>query len=253
MNKPIIGITAEDRMLNSITGDYSFSCLQANFIKLIESAGGIPLIIPIMKDDGAIKYIIQRIDGLLLTGGNDIHPNNYNEELQIDYSEQFEGAGKAFKRPIIMMPNKDRDYSDIALYKAAKNQKKPILGICRGMQIVNVAEEGTLHQEMAASDINHSFQPSSGIEHHDIFFDKNSFCCKIVGVEKYTVTSLHHQSIKQLGNNLSVAARASDQTIEIIECANNQFIIGIQGHPELTMVDKTIKNRIFDRFIKESC
>lgn len=190
------------------------------------------------------------LDGLLLSSGEDVDPSFYNNIELIKYDEKVSGVGKKYHRPTLLEPNIKRDKFEIDLYNAAKAKNIPVLGICRGMQIINVAEGGTLHQEHPDSDISHFMEKDGWINYHNIEIEQDSQIFSILNTLNHTVSSIHHQSVNQLADSLRSSAKADDGTIEIIEHLHEEFIIGIQGHIEKTMKNFPIYKNIINAFVK---
>lgn len=216
--KSIIGILAnveeKEFLPNSYMKQYS---LNSSYVEAVRKSGGLPIILPIANNENIEEYI-SLIDGLLLVGGRDVNPILYNEELTDE------------TRPVIF----EKDKSDILYVKEMLKQNKPILGICRGMQIISVALGGSLCQDlnMCGLDNNEHFklkQPYDEI--HLVEIKENTILHNLFGNE-IKVNSIHHQSVKKLGQDLIISAHAKDGTIEAIE-STNENILAIQWHPEL--------------------
>lgn len=161
-----------------------------------------------------------RCDGFLLTGGIDLHPHFYqNQRTNYPNSTDF---------------NESRDHFEIAVFNYAQKHNKPLLAICRGLQLVNVALGGTLIQDLQERDfLNHRKTPSGDFE-HQIEVESASLLAKIAGLTSGMVNSAHHQGIDQLGGGLKVSARSTDGVVEAIEYADQElpFFLGVQWHPE---------------------
>lgn len=181
------------------------------YAEAVWEAGGVPLFIPFTTDDERLHRLLKDIDGLLLTGGEDIHPQQYHEE--------FAGSGK---------PDVKRDEEETRLTTGALRLSVPILGICRGMQIVNVCQGGTLVQ-----DIPGHRQPehaSTQSVAHDMRL--SGTLAAIYGAETLEVNSYHHQAVKTLGEGLQAEAWAPDGTVEGMSDPK-RYLVAVQWHPEL--------------------
>lgn len=251
IRKPIIGVTSN---LDSITAlsnnNDEFIFIRANYVQVILEHGGIPLIINsrISGDDAA--SIVERLDGMLFIGGQDIDPSFYGEERMINYCPKIIGSGSPYERPARDKPNPERDTFEIALYTAAKKSKVPILGICRGYQLINVAEGGSLYQEIPMEGVLHTILPNETIPNHDLIITDGSHAHKIFGSTAIMTCSIHHQGIKNLGSDLIASGFATDGLIEIVEGKDPEhFLIGVQGHPERVYKDFTEHNYLFEAFI----
>lgn len=233
--KPIIGIAANERTIVD-SDSHWISYTPKNFVDGIKKAGGLALILPISSPDDAKDYV-DRIDKLLLAGGQDICPEFYQQ-----HPHQKLGA-----------TDRNRDVFELALIKEAQAQQKPIFGVCRGMQLLNVAFGGTLHQDL-------SLHPAETIKHvqvptpfhmptHDVAVAKDSLLTEIVG-ECYHVNSFHHQTIDRVADEFTVIATAPDGVIEGIH-SKHQKIFGVQWHPELTHEVIESEQKIFDFFVNK--
>ena len=184
----------------------------------IERAGGIPVIVPLLKPD-AIAALLERVDGICLPGGPDVQPSAYDEEPHPQLG-----------------PTEPRvDAVELALVRAADRRKLPILGICRGMQALNVARGGTLHQhlpDVVGDTIGHRQPDHGSITTHPIDTAASSRIRAALGGPKVEVNSFHHQAVKTLGRNLVATAWASDGTIEAIEQPGERLVVGVQWHAE---------------------
>ena len=252
----IIGITSEQTSipLNFSAKQY-ITFVNNSYINLIKQLNAIPFIIPTDIPSQKITDVLKIIDGLILPGGKDIHPKYYGDNLEITYSKNIEGIGKPFYRPIILKPNIEKDQFEISLYLKAIDLKIPVIGICRGMQIINVAHKGTLFQEIPQDNkIKHSIEDDGFINYHSINISKNSKTYNFFNETSYFTSSVHHQAIKKLGDDLKIGALSEDNIIEIIEHKDPDiFSIGIQGHPEKTLTNLYKFKKIFEHFKKTMC
>jgi putative glutamine amidotransferase len=206
MIKPIIGITGDIKK-----GRYSTKIVYA---EAIEKAGGCPVFLSPCSSKKTIKKIAETIDALLISGGRDIAPVLYGEKHEITSI-----------KPV----SEKRFYFEKFFLKEIMSLKKPVLGICYGLQFLNVFQGGTLYQDLSQDVrtrvINHR-------SWHRIKIYKESKLYHILGVESIKVNSSHHQGIKKLGKGLAASARSEDNLIEAIELKNYPFYIGVQWHPE---------------------
>ncbi len=242
--KPMIGITCnydyrdeaglvthmgiEGQDWNFIAGDY---------ISFLEKAGAIPVVIPLCSDFENVKRIIDGLDGVLISGGHDIGPENYGV-----FPKDYCGT-------VIPM----RDKQDIAIAKYAVSERHiPVLGICRGIQIINVAFGGSLYQDL---------EKEGGFEHHfgdkyprnygwhQVCLEDNSIVSDIFGRKEVTVNSFHHQAVFKPGRDIKITASSSDGVPEVIESEKEKFVVGIQWHPEM-MYDSEEQLKISKAFVK---
>lgn len=249
--KIFIGITAQCKSItNALSSSHSVATISKDFINLFhEHENVIPIILyPEMHHENT-AYLMTFLDGIVFSSGEDIHTDSYNGINLVKYDEKVKGLGELYNRPKAFAPNKLRDQFEIALYHEAKKHKLPILGICRGMQLINVAEGGNLHQELPESTIKHSLEEDGWIHHHEVLFKEKSKLYNIFEIQQYIVSSLHHQAINQLGKDLQASGLAPDNSIEAIEHINEDFIIGFQGHIEKIHHNFPLYKKLINSFV----
>lgn len=230
MGQPIIGISGNHYK----TGDHTeplLSYTQTCLVNAIEDAGGIPLILPVTRPELAEQYM-KLVDKLVLTGGQNVEPIHYQEKLLIDSSNYFP----------------ERDRFELALIEAAHHQEKPIFGICRGMQLYNVAQGGSLHQEV----LGHWQENTGNQPSQDLYFPIESQLSQIYAQEP-TVNSFHRQAINKLAPSLEIIALSPDkQTIEAVQSTRDSHtFLGVQWHPELLYGERETENRLFDYIVNQ--
>lgn len=215
MKKPVIGLsTQQDVMVGK-----KISRINQPYIDAVVKAGGVPLLIPVLDDDSMAENYIDHLDGLILTGGEDMWPHYFGEEPMKE----------------VNVISHDRDKIEWALFKRAYDSGLPIMGICRGLQLINVALGGTLYQDI--------FKQVPGVGghvcgynteegYHSIELEENSILFDVFKEKTISVNSEHHQAIKDLGRGLRVTAKAADGIIEGIESVNDKFMFAVQFHPE---------------------
>jgi putative glutamine amidotransferase len=217
---PLIGITCGTSALDPaaknpqdrINRAYSAAVLQA---------GGAPVIVPVIESDGAGEALLERLDGLLVSGGYDVAPCLYGEETLNDTVE-IDGP---------------RDRSELPFLKAAVERNIPMLCICRGIQSLNVALGGTLFQDLPAqrpSEVQHRQAEARDAATHSIHIESGSLLAKTVGMGEMGVNSFHHQALKDVAPGLVVTARAEDGVVEAVERPGSKFLLAVQFHPEET-------------------
>lgn len=210
------------------------------YIDAIVMAGGTPMLVPLQSDEPRLKALYAVADGVLLTGGGDINPAEYHEVADNTVSS--------------VQP--DRDRVELTLAKWAIAEKKPVLGICRGFQILTVASGGSLVQDIASqvpSAGRHDFLPRLGdwprnYPAHKISFRHDSQLVTIIKRDNCTVNSLHHQALKTINDSFKIVGFAEDGLPEAIERPENPFCIGVQWHPEELVVDEPARN-LFEAFV----
>lgn len=174
-------------------------------------------------------------DGLIIPGGDDIHPSFYGQE-------KSEKCGKQ---------NKLRDGVDPVVMKAFLETGKPVLGICRGMQMMNVVLGGTLHQDIKdIQKINHRDKATKTTGTHPAAILENTLLREILGQQEVTVNTLHHQAVDRIGTGLAVAAHSSDGIVEAVELAGHKFCLGLQWHPEYMAKNDAKQMKIIEAFVK---
>ena len=240
MKKPVIGISGS--LIIDSSGSfagYKRSYVNNDYILSVIKNGGIPFIIPFNENEEVIKEQIEMVDGLLLSGGQDVAPKNYGEEPTPKLGDIFP----------------ERDDFEYALLKAALEAKKPILGICRGLQIINTYFNGSLYQDLSyigTEVLKHNQVNSPSMVTHSVTLDKYSKLFDIFGEEKIRVNSFHHQAVKKVGDGLAISAKAPDGVVEAIEKTDYPFLVAVQWHPEMLHLTVEMMNKLFERFIKEA-
>lgn len=209
-SRPVIGITANY--------DDSKSMLAEGYYKKVVAAGGVPLIIPSLDDSDAIINTLDRIDGIILSGGGDYNPLFCGEEPS----------------PRLHSINGERDLPELLITRLAYNRQIPMLGICRGIQTLAMALGGTVRQDIADTDglIKHSQDAHRSVPTHSVSVIEDSVLHKIYGCRSLYVNSFHHQAVGEVGDRFRVVARSCDGIVEAMESTEMKSIIGVQWHPE---------------------
>tara|TARA_B100000212_G_scaffold188027_1_gene141840 strand:- start:4744 stop:5433 length:690 start_codon:yes stop_codon:yes gene_type:complete len=211
--KPIIGITCCMREARYSDFVRHAAILPSAYISMVDKVGGVPMIIP---PAGDMTILLDSIDGLIVSGGPDISPANYNEEPGPMTTEFYP----------------EQDYSEMGLIERALERDMPLLGICRGMQILSVAHGGRMHQHLDTTPGHEGHGGFFGKStEHGVVVERGSQLASIMG-DSFTVNSLHHQGVSDAGS-LEVTARADhDGLIEGVERKDKKFCLGVQWHPE---------------------
>lgn len=244
--KPIIGITCNYDPRDTVIGvpglglpgqDWEF--LAADYIYTIEKAGGIPTIIPYCREKKNIIALLEKVDGILISGGHDIDPLRYGAR-PIPYCGRI-------------VP--ERDEYDLTIFHYGYEHKLPMLGICRGIQIMNVAMGGTVYQDLGQeAHLTHRYMGDMAPKNypsHETLFSSGSLLHTTFG-DKIRTNSFHHQGVCEPGKNVTITALAEDQAVEGIEITGGaSFIVGVQWHPEM-MFDAPEQLKLFQAFIN-SC
>ena len=234
---PLIGISGNHRQDKTEHDTYILSYAPNGFVTGLERAKAIPVILPIVSQETAHEYI-SRVDALVLSGGQDVSPLLYGEEPHINLGRTY---------PV-------RDAYELALIEEAYRQRKPILAICRGIQILNVAFGGTLYQDIQSqypeSTILHVQKTMPSTATHTIEIAEGSELSKIFGT-KTAINSYHHQAVKDLAPNFKAVAWSSDGLIEAFESnEEGQYVLAIQGHPETMVNDDEGMQELFNHFVQ---
>ncbi len=208
------------------------------YLRAVSRAGAVPLLIPFVSDSTRLRTLYGALDGLLLTGGEDLDPARYGETVH-------EKCGRI---------TPERDETELALARWAIDEGLPLLAICRGIQVLNVALGGTLYQDIQSqipAAGRHDWYPGISRQHrpHTVAIAPEGRLAEIVGVSTMPVNSLHHQALKDVAAGLVVTARAPDGIIEAVEMPGHPFAVAVQWHPEELAADDPQAQRIFDAFV----
>jgi putative glutamine amidotransferase len=235
MPQPLIGITSGYR---TIQLKYLHSCLAKKYTQAIIRAGGIPLILPANLPPTQMSDLLPRLDGILFSGGDDVNPGLYGESPIPETKKILD----------------ERDELEAALLNSAMKENKPVLGICRGLQMINVALGGSLYQHILTQHpvaIQHDRHDDLREKlHHTVKISPGSHFAKILGTPEIKVNTLHHQGIRQLSTKLqSCGVCAQDGLIEAVEISDHPFFLAVQWHPE-ELADLPEHFVIFQAFVK---
>jgi putative glutamine amidotransferase len=197
--------------------------VNSTYIESVLRAGGVPIVLPINDNPEVLKKMVSSIDALIMTGGEDIDPLKYFNE------EPIPGQGEI---------NPERDAFDIALIKLAIERGIPLLGICRGHQLINVACGGTLYQDIpsqlrSSNLVKHRQQAPSWYGTHTVQLNPNSVFAKILGKTTIVTNSFHHQAVKDVAPGFVVTGEAKDGVVETMEMKGNPRVFSVQFHPEV--------------------
>ena len=227
--KPIIGVLG--RIDDSCTLE-----LLNTYSKALEDSGALPVVIPYTKNEENLDGYVELCDGFLFSGGVDIEPRRFGEETH-------DTCGVIQLR---------RDELEFAIFDRALAKKKPMMAICRGIQLVNVALGGSLYQDIPTeipSEIAHRQKEARHVPSHSVNVISDTPLAALVGKEKMVANSFHHQAIKTLGNGLCPMAKADDGIIEAVYYTGDTFIRGYQWHPERIYTLDEDNKKLFDEFI----
>lgn len=235
MSPPRIGVSAVVRVWDGIER----SGVNSAYLRAVIAAGGVPVILSHLTGAALAARALEGVDGLLLSGGEDIHPSWYGEAP----AEQ------------LWPPSRERDLFELALFAVARQRGLPILGVCRGIQLINVALGGTLYQDLRSQRpgaVDHF--PSAGREarSHHIRLAPDSRIARALGAEAVIVNSIHHQGIKQLAPSLRPTGWDDDGLIEAAEGREDaSWLLAVQWHPEeMHAQDAAPEARLFREFVR---
>ena len=222
---PLIGVSTSEMRIPARTRSLAESeppmrelALGLAYPRSVERAGALPVVLPPM-DLEHIEKLLDRLDGVMISGGPDLHPSAYGEE----------------EHPALGPTERDLDAFELTLVRAADARGMPILGICRGEQVLNVARGGTLIQDLPSTvgeEIDHRQEVAGRIPTHQVVLESGTRLEGVMGRLEHDVNSFHHQAVERLGEHLRAVAWAPDGVIEGIEATDRDFVLGVQWHAE---------------------
>ncbi len=237
---PIIGLTCSEIQPVQEGSSVRFGQSQT-YVQALAKAGAAPLLVPPIADRSLLRSLYERLDGLLLAGGRDIDPTYYGETLHEKCIPDLAA----------------RDEMELVLTRWAVDEGKPLLGICRGIQVLNVALGGSLYQDIDAQvpgAERHAWHDGYPRDHlpHQVTVAAGTHLASIVGTAHLPVNSLHHQAIKDVALGLAAVARASDGIIEAAEVEGHPFALAVQWHPE-ELIENDVRARQLFAALIEAC
>ncbi|HEU4888985.1 MAG TPA: gamma-glutamyl-gamma-aminobutyrate hydrolase family protein [Thermoanaerobaculia bacterium] len=231
MTKPIIGIGSD---VQHVEGKRDLAFVYTTYIDSLRRAGAVPVLIPPQPENAA--ELVESLDGILLAGGEDCDPALYGQE----------------RHPLVTdLMDERRQVNDLALAKVARQRGIPTLGICLGLQMMNVAGGGTLVQDIDShveTEIQHASIPEDRAR-HDVMVEKGTKLASIVPAVELNVNSSHHQAVGEVAEGLRVTAHAPDGVVEGLEDPRHPFYVGVQWHPE-DMAGEGSASTLFDAFVQ---
>ncbi len=223
---PLIAVTSSEMRVAALSnptpeGDppRREMALGLTYLEAIQRCGGIPVVVPPIASPEAMSALLDRVDGLCLSGGPDIDPTLYGAEPD----------------PHLGPTERPLDEFELSLFRAADERDMPVLAICRGAQMVNVARGGTLHQhlpDVVGESLDHRQEEAAREVTHPVTVTLHSRLGEILGQHWVGVNSFHHQAVRDLGAGLVVTATAPDGTVEAFEAPDRSFLVGVQWHAE---------------------
>jgi putative glutamine amidotransferase len=235
LSLPLIGITTSRY---STPAGHPLHGVAEAYTRSVSGAGGLPVLIPLGLPEEDLRRLAGRLAGVLFTGGGDVHPDRYQAE----------------PHPLISDVDEDRDRVELALLQAAAGSGTPFLGICRGLQLINVALGGTLVadiESMRPGSLKHDYFPDlpRDLLTHPVHVEAGSRLAGILGEREPQVNSLHHQGVERLAGPLQACACAPDRLVEAVELPGHPFGLAVQWHPEWLQAHEPMR-RLFRAFVE---
>lgn len=231
---PVIGLTTYLEQAKQGVWDVRAAFLPQQYFDAVSASGGVAVLLPPQSaPDAAAAAVLDGLDGLILTGGLDVQPELYG----------------APRHPLTDPARPDRDAWELALFRGAEKRRMPVLAICRGLQLVNVARGGTLHQHLPEALGTERYRIGGGVfATNEVTVDDGSKLAALVGGGPIDVHSYHHQGVDRLGDGLVVSARTDDGLVQAFEGDGDQYLVGVQWHPEENAEDR----RLFAGLVAEA-
>jgi putative glutamine amidotransferase len=235
MERPMIGVLP---LYDSEKESY---WMLPGYMKGIEAAGGIAVVLPLTSNEEIIQTLADHFDGFLFTGGHDIHPELYGERVE----------------PVCGELCNERDVMERLLFERVTALDKPAFGICRGLQLFNALLGGTLYQDLPTQltsdvEIEHKQRPPYTTPAHKVYIEQGSLLEDLLHKESIEVNSYHHQGIKKLSEQLLPLAKAEDGLVEAVMMPNKKFVLAVQWHPEFSYESDDPSFTLFEEFVR-SC
>jgi len=241
--RPSIGIPTQTlQVIDGIPAGLPDSwVMNQRYYRAVASVGGVPWMIPLLTDDeDALRCMFEQLDGVFIAGGIDIDPASYGAERHVL-------TGRA---------DRARDRVEMLMTRWALDEGKPVFGVCRGAQVINVVCGGTLYQDIAEElpeAAKHDFFPTEGYARdylaHTVHIERGTRLRSAFGATDALVNSMHHQAVRTLGDGLVVTAHAPDGIVEALEGSGDAFVVGLQWHPEMLVDQDPATHRMFSEFI----
>ncbi|MBW9094953.1 gamma-glutamyl-gamma-aminobutyrate hydrolase family protein [Microbacterium jejuense] len=222
----MIGLTTYLELVTQDVWQERGAFLPEPYVTSVTAAGGIPVLLPPQPAaEDVVDAVLERLDGLLLTGGLDVDPALYGAE----------------RHPLTDPARPDRDAWELALFRGAERCRMPVLAICRGLQLVNVARGGTLHQHLPEALGTERYCVGGGqYAINEVTVDSGSRLAELIGPGELDVHSYHHQGIERLGEGLVATARGQEGLVQAFESDGDDYLVGVQWHPEANTEDRRL-------------
>lgn len=241
--RPLIGVPAQTlQAIDDIPAGLPISSVMNHrYFEALALTGGVPVMVPLIESvPGTLRAVYERLDGVFIAGGVDLDPSSYGHE----------------RRDVCGRTDLARDRVELQFARWAMEENKPVLGVCRGMQIINAAAGGTLYQDCAEEipgSMKHDYFPTAGFARdylaHTASVVEGTRLARVFGAPEIHVNSMHHQGICELGAGLVATAHAPDGLIEAVEHAELDFVLGVQWHPEMLVERDAGTRRLFEAFL----
>jgi putative glutamine amidotransferase len=241
--RPVVGVPTQTlQSIGGVSAEIPPSWVMSQrYVLALTNAGAIPWLIPLIDDD-TLREAYERLDAVFLPGGADIDPVSYGQP----------------PHALCDTTDRERDRVELALARWAIEDHRPVLGVCRGMQLINLAAGGTLYQDIAKQrpgSIKHDYFPFGGSSFrrdylaHEVGVSVGSRLAEVFGAGVMRVNSMHHQGVRALGHDLAATATAEDGLIEGLEGRNGGYVVGVQWHPEALTDHHPAARRLFEDFV----
>ncbi|MCY3833876.1 MAG: gamma-glutamyl-gamma-aminobutyrate hydrolase family protein [Chloroflexi bacterium] len=239
MRKPVIGITTGGRSEGYIRSRHyaEFYSAPAPYVDAVRRAGGLPLLIPPGENEWG--ETLPLLDGVIVSGGTDIDPAHYGGDR---------------RNPHVLPADAERDHSELSLVRQLLDEgETPLLCICRGLQVLNVAAGGTLHEHIPDIRDEDIHRNEAGLwAMQEVRARGDSLIAEVMGATELRTSSGHHQAVKDVATGLCVAAWAADGIIEALECPGHAWLIAVQWHPEVTAARDPSQQALFDALVEKA-
>lgn len=242
--RPVIGVPTQTlQVIDGIPEGLPHSwVMNHRYFLALTSVGAIPWMVPLLDEDtDTLRGIYDRLDGVFIAGGVDVDPGSYGAE----------------RHSLCGRTDLARDRVEVLFVRWALEDGKPVLGVCRGMQVINVVAGGTLYQDCAdeyPDGIKHDYFPNAGYARdylaHEIHVAPGTRLHRTFRADSVLVNSMHHQAIRELGTGLVASALSPDGLIEAVEVEDERFVVGVQWHPEMLIDQDPATRRLFSDFIE---
>lgn len=238
VRRPLIGVPTGREKSQRFFG-LPLYIMNQTYVRVLENRGALPVMIPLQMSEQTLRGIFERLDGLFLPGGEDLDPSAYGQE----------------RHPQLGAPDQERDRTELLLTRWALQEGMPLLGVCRGIQVINVVCGGTLYQDLPSQrgDLaKHDYFPPTFERFrisHQVTIEPDSRLARALGTT-HEVNSMHHQGIDVLGQGLRIVARAEDGLPEAVEVPPLPFAVGVQWHPEELAKTNQLSGSLFAEFLR---